>query len=114
MIQIDKKDYIGAIHCLNQALKIKKHYGIYRARALAYGARGLYEKAVADCNEAIKINPKYGSAYASRGLIFQKTNQIEKAKKDFIKACSLGHTEACSYYEKITGEKTPVAEKKDN
>ena len=114
MRQVDNKDYIGAINSLNQALKIRKDCVVYRARALAYGARGLYEKAVADCNESIKINPKYGSAYSTRGLIFQKTNQIEKAKKDFIKACSLGHTEACSYYEKITGEKTPVAEKKDN
>lgn len=113
MRQVDNKDYIGAIHYLNQALKIKKDCVVYRARALAYGARGLYEKAVADCNESIKINPKYGSAYSTRGLIFQKTNQIEKAKKDFIKACSLGHTQACSYYEKITGEKIPVAEKKD-
>ncbi|MBW1612394.1 MAG: hypothetical protein JRJ57_00130 [Deltaproteobacteria bacterium] len=110
--QMKIDNYIGAIHSLSQGLKIKKFYGTYRARAIAYASIDLYEKALDDCNEAIKINPKYGDAYATRGLIFQKLHDVEKAKKDYMKAFSLGHTQACVYYEKITGEKMPVAEKK--
>ena len=43
------------------ATKHNAHDGtdnIYVMRCMAYGDKGQYQKAIADCNEALRINPK--------------------------------------------------------
>ena len=106
--QGENKDWDGALHSFTQAIKMNKFYMAYAHRAAVHANKGLYEKALADCNEALKTDPDYGYAYYIRGTVFWLTNEIEKAKKDLIKGCSLGHSWACKEYRKLTGKKIPV------
>ena len=40
----------------------------YCNRGVAYANKGDYDKAIADCNEAIRLDPKDAVAYCNRGL----------------------------------------------
>jgi len=112
-MQIFHDNLNGAIHSLTKALEIKKTDDAYYSRALNYYLKTFYEKSLADCNEAIRINPKYADVYYIKGTIFEKIGKIEKSKETYLKACSLGFVEACEKYEKLAVKKIPVAEKKD-
>ncbi|MFS8118818.1 MAG: tetratricopeptide repeat protein, partial [Microcoleus sp.] len=47
------------------------------------------ESAIADFNEALRINPNYALAYANRGNIRAKLGDKEAAIQDFQKAADL-------------------------
>ena len=64
--------------------------GVYCIRGLAYERMGDHEKAVADCTEAIRLNPKCGQAYYSRGLAYKGLHEDDKAEQDFAEAKRLG------------------------
>ena len=49
-----------------------------------------YDKAIADCNEAIRLNPGLAVAYHCRGLIYQLKGDKTKAEESFAKAKKLG------------------------
>ena len=112
--QGNNRDWNGAIDSFTQALQINNSYNTYVLRAAVYVNKGYYEKALADCNEAIKLNPDHGYAYHVRGTAFARTNQIEKAKKDLMKGCYLRYTDACESYEKMTGQKISVEDKENS
>ena len=41
----------------------------YNNRGVAYGVSGQYDKAIADCTDAIRLDPKDAGAYGLRGLV---------------------------------------------
>jgi hypothetical protein len=51
--------------------------------------KGEYAKAIADYNEAIKLDPKYAFAYNNRGNSWYKTGDYDKAIADFKDAVRL-------------------------
>ncbi|MDY7006729.1 MAG: tetratricopeptide repeat protein [Cyanobacteriota bacterium] len=56
---------------------------MYFRRGLGRYDRGEYEQAIADYNQAIRLNPKYADPYYNRGLIYnqgilKKPNQTLK------------------------------------
>ena len=60
-----------------------------RGRASVYYNQGKYDKAVADCSEAIKIDPRYALAYQSRSRAYEKLGQLDQAKADYEMAVKL-------------------------
>ena len=42
----------------------------YNNRGIAYEAKGDYDRAIADYNEAIRLDPKYAVAYNNRGIAY--------------------------------------------
>jgi tetratricopeptide (TPR) repeat protein len=106
-----------AISNYNEAIRLKPDYiEVYADRALAYAYKdkidqakidpnspavyiniGInklnkadYDLAIADCNKAIEISPKYVNAYTTRAKIYILGNDFDKAWSDVHKAEELG------------------------
>lgn len=84
----------------------------YQKRADDYLAKGEYDRAIADYNEAIKLNPKDAVAYYSRGFAYQYKADQTRAFEDYKTATELKPELAsqpmlqCVIYKSI-GSKTP-------
>lgn len=61
------------------------------AKALSGLYKGDVDRAIADYDEAIRVSPKCGRAYNSRGLAYQQKGDHLKAEADFAKARELGY-----------------------
>jgi len=51
--------------------------------ATPYRHEGGFDRAIADYNEAIRLDPKSAYSYANRGLLYEKSGDVEKARGDF-------------------------------
>jgi tetratricopeptide (TPR) repeat protein len=58
-------------------------------RGNAYVARGDYDRAIEDYNQAIKISPSYARAFNNRAVAFGKKGQHERAVEDLDAALKL-------------------------
>ncbi len=58
-------------------------------RTDAYLLTGKYDKAIADCVEAIRLDPKNGEAYYYRGHAYGKKGDRDKAIADYSEAIRL-------------------------
>jgi tetratricopeptide (TPR) repeat protein/DNA-binding transcriptional MerR regulator len=67
----------------------------YIDRALAYKQKGLFEKAIADCNRAMVNDPGSAIAVYTRGVVYQAMGQKQNARIDYAKACVMGFVDAC-------------------
>src|ERR1035441_245225 len=61
------------------------HYG----RGTAYGEKHLYDLAIADFGETIRILPDYAPAYYNRGSAYVYTKQYDLAERDLSRALEL-------------------------
>ncbi|EIE23060.1 hypothetical protein COCSUDRAFT_63442 [Coccomyxa subellipsoidea C-169] len=52
-------------------------------RAIAYLQLGLHAKALADAEEAIRLNPKYIKGYARKGLALEKLGRVADARAHY-------------------------------
>jgi len=58
-------------------------------RGTIYDAQGQYDKAIADYDKAIELNPKFDAAYSNRGNVYNKEGNFTKALLDYGKALQL-------------------------
>ena len=58
----------------------------YVVRAVAWKHKGETDKAIADLNEAIRLEPTNAHAYHSRGLLWNQKKAFDKAIDDFSQA----------------------------
>ena len=80
-------DYVLSIQYFNQVIKLKPYLSEpYLLRAIAKIQLGDYVGAEMDCNAAINRNPFQPGAYYTRGFVYRRTNQLEKAQQDFSEA----------------------------
>ena len=59
-----------------------------RARGNAYGRKGDHDRAIADYNEAIRLDPKYALSFCNRGRTKLKINEAS-GNADIAKAREL-------------------------
>ena len=58
-------------------------------RGNVYIRKGEYEKALADLNEAIRLNPKYVYGYKSRAFLYERMGDKDRAAADRAKVKEL-------------------------
>ena len=86
-IYVIQNNHGEAVKAFSQYLKMANADSIsqkdYADRGLSYHAIGDYQNAISDFNQAIKIEPLYGSGYYYRGLTYQALGQKQEALADF-------------------------------
>ena len=58
----------------------------FNNRGVGYRLKGDYDRAIADYNQAIKLNAKFASAYNNRGVAYDKKGEYDRAILDYDQA----------------------------
>jgi tetratricopeptide (TPR) repeat protein len=82
---------------LNAGLGNAETASCYGLRALASGAKGHFDQAIADLTEAIRLHPNRAEFYFHRGTICFRTGRPHDAVSDFTEAIRLDPTSAMTY-----------------
>ncbi|MDO8283022.1 MAG: tetratricopeptide repeat protein [Thermodesulfovibrionia bacterium] len=69
----------------------------YTNRGIAYDKAGDVQKALADYDRSIKIDPKYVKPYNNRGVLYVSMKKYEEAMKDYNRAIELDPKLAQAY-----------------
>ncbi len=67
-------------------------------RGNAYSAKGEFDKAMQDYDEAINLDPKNAGAYVNRALALARQGDFEAAMKDYAKAIALNPRQWQAYF----------------
>jgi tetratricopeptide (TPR) repeat protein len=70
----------------------------YYNRAISYRQKGEIDSALADYNEAIRINPKHARAFNNRGTLYKEKGDLDRAIADFGEAIRLDPKFAAAYF----------------
>jgi tetratricopeptide (TPR) repeat protein len=101
-LKLDQDD--AAIRHLSAALQMKPETktaaAIYSLRASAYMHKGEFNKAIADANESIRLNPNYYGGYLERGIVYRRTGHLGKAISDYDTVIRLSPEFALLYYDR--------------
>ena len=60
----------------------------------------LYDQAVADCNEVLRIDPRNAQAYRKRAQIAWDQNQVDQALADYARAIELDPSNEHNFQER--------------
>jgi len=75
---------------LDAAFYKKRGWYVYRSR--------VYDKAISDYTEAIRLNPNYANAYYNRGVAYGNKRDYDEAISDFSEYIKLSPNEGDGYY----------------
>jgi Tfp pilus assembly protein PilF len=78
-----------AIADLSKAMTLKQHPRFYNDRGNLLAQQGDLDRAIADLNRAIEIDPKYAKAYGDRGIVRLMRGEDKAAELDFGKCFEL-------------------------
>ena len=70
---------------------------VYINRGGAYDYKGEYDRAIADFDKAIELNPKDGGAYINRGAVNYHKGEYDRAIADYTQAIKLDPKDAAVY-----------------
>jgi tetratricopeptide (TPR) repeat protein len=70
---------------------------IYGKRGMAYCSRSEYQRAIADFDRALALDPTYAWAYVLRGMAFSAGEEYQRAIADFDRALALDARAASAY-----------------
>jgi tetratricopeptide (TPR) repeat protein len=70
---------------------------VYNIRGLAYDSKGEHDRAIADYDEAIRLDPKNAKAYYNRGASYYDRGELDRALTDYGEATRLDPKDADTY-----------------
>lgn len=90
LVQTNKKDDVSAIAAYKKAVVLNKNNtDAYMKMATLQAKMGAIDDALATCNEAIGDNPTEYGLYMVIGGVYEKKNDLEKARSSYEKALQL-------------------------
>ncbi len=101
MINYENENYLDAINCFNNSLKISQNdYRYFAGRGAAYLKTRTYTYAWKDLAMAIDLNPRDSESYVNKGIAAVNTGKMDDACFCFGMGKKLGNKEAFNYAEK--------------
>ena len=86
----NEQNYKGAVDLLKKAIKLDPDNHIfYSNRAAAYMALEQYEKALADADECVRLQPTWAKGYSRRGAALFRMDKLGGARDAFEKGLEL-------------------------
>jgi tetratricopeptide (TPR) repeat protein len=90
--------YDQAIDYFTSQIRARPDSEIYNHRGIVWNEQGEYDFAIADFNEAIRLNPRNEAAYFNRGLAWSAKNDPDKAIADYTQAIRLDPKYSDAYH----------------
>src|SRR5262245_48317152 len=91
----------GCTQMINDRTEPQTNRGIaFLHRGIAWRKKGELDRAIADYNEAIRLNPKDDLAYSSRGSAWAAKGDLDRAIADFNEAIRLDPKDADTYLQR--------------
>jgi uncharacterized protein (TIGR03000 family) len=87
-----------AIREYTELIRVQPTAYLYSNRSHVWLTKRDYVRTVADCTEAIRLDPKYGKAYINRGAALKVLHQYSRALDDFNEAIRLDPRFDMAYY----------------
>lgn len=109
---VAEKRYCEALVCLDASLKTMPSARKYALRASAFNGLNQPEKAIADCERAIRLNPHEAKAFLERARAYLLLARYHEALDDVNWAIGLrpGDIAACRLRDQIEADKKRSAE----
>ncbi len=76
----------------------------YNNRCKAYNDRGKHDRAIADCNEAVRLDPNVAGIYYNRAIAYDDKGDHARAIADYTEAIWLDAKFALAYYRRGLAE----------
>lgn len=85
-IHFRRQHYPQAITDFTEAIRLRSHAGLYLERGQAHAALNDWERAIADFDRAIELEPDLAEAYHRRGLAYAARQDLDRARADLDEA----------------------------
>ena len=82
----------------NHETSTKYRAAAYYNRGVLYRDKGDHDRAIADYNEAIRLDPKFPQAYSNRGVAYHAKGDHDRSIADYNEAIRLDPEYPTAYY----------------
>ena len=95
----NKKDYHGAIECLQKSIELAPKYAApWSDMGYAYNDLGNYDKAIECYQKAIELDPKDATSWNNMGIAYKNLSNDDKAIECYRKSIELAPKIAITWY----------------
>jgi tetratricopeptide (TPR) repeat protein len=81
----------------SERVSVQDRAAAYGNRCWAYSDKGNPDRAIDDCNEAIRLDPKLANAYVNRGKAYSDKDDFDRAIADYDQAIELNPKSSMAY-----------------